>query len=80
MKKSRITDSQIMDAFRTANSGLLLPLNEGAAIRAADLAGGNRPSVDLMISAIALKCSYPFATRHASNFNFSGLAVVDPAA
>jgi len=69
-----------MDAFRTANSGLLLPLNEGAAIRAADLAGGNRPSVDLMISANALKFSYPFATRNVSNFNFSGLAVVDPSA
>jgi predicted nucleic acid-binding protein len=80
MKKSRLTASQIMDAFRTVNAEQVMPLNAGAAIRAAELAGGNRPSVDLMISANALKFSYPFATRNVSNFNFSGLAVVDPAA
>ena len=80
MKKSRLTASQIMDAFRTVNAEQVMPLNAGAAIRAAELAGGNRPSVDIMISAIALKFSDPFATRNVSNFNFSGLAVVDPAA
>jgi hypothetical protein len=80
MKGSRITDRQIIDAFGMANSGQVVPLNEGAAIRAAEPAGGNRPSVDLMISANALKFSCRRATRHASNFNFSGLAVVDPSA
>ena len=80
MKKSRLTASQIMDAFRTVNAEQVMPLNAGAAICAAELAGGNRPSVDLMISAIALKISDALATRHASTINFSGLAVVDPAA
>ena len=80
MKKSRLTASQIMDAFRTVNAEQVMPLNAGAAIRAAELAGGNRPSVDLMISANALKFSDALATRHASNINFSGLAAVDPAA
>jgi len=56
----------------------VLPFNEGAAIRAAQLTGGNRPSVDLMIAAIALEFGYAVATRNVAHFNFSGLAVVDP--
>jgi predicted nucleic acid-binding protein len=56
----------------------VLPFNEGAAIRAAQLAGGNRPSVDHMIAAIALEFGYAVATRNVAPFNFSSLAVVDP--
>ena len=59
-------------------STAILRFNEGAAIRAAQLAGGNRPSVDLMIAAIALEFGYAVATRNVAHFNFSGLAVVDP--
>ena len=66
------------NALRIAYADRVLPFNEGAAIRAAQLAGGNRPSVDLMIAAIALEFGYAVATRNAAHFNFSGLAVVDP--
>ena len=65
-------------ALRIAYAGHVLPFNEGAAIRAAQLAGGNRPSVDLMIAAIALEFGFAVATRNVAHFNFSGLAVVDP--
>jgi len=66
------------NALRIAYAGRVLPFNEGAAIRAAQLAGGNRPSVDLMIAAIALEFGYALATRNVAHFNFSGLVVVDP--
>jgi toxin FitB len=66
------------NALRVAYAGRVLPFNEGAAIRAAQLAGGNRPSVDLMIAAIALEFGYAVATRNVADFNFSGLAVIDP--
>ena len=66
------------NALRIAYAGHVLPLNEGAAIRAAQLAGGNRPSVDLMIAAIALEFGYALATRNVAHFNFSGLVAVDP--
>lgn len=66
------------NALRIAYANRVLPFNEGAAIRAAQLAGGNRPSVDLMIAAIALEFGYAVATRNVAHFNFSGLAVVDP--
>lgn len=66
------------NALRIAYAGHVLPFNEGAAIRAARLAGGNRPSVDLMIAAIALEFGYAVATRNVAHFNFAGLAVVDP--
>lgn len=66
------------NALRIAYAGRVLSFNEGAAIRAAQLAGGNRPSVDLMIAAIALEFGYAVATRNMAHFNFSGLAVVDP--
>jgi predicted nucleic acid-binding protein len=66
------------NALRVAYAGHVLPFNEGAAIRAAQLAGGNRPSVDLMIAAIALEFGYALATRNVAHFNFAGLAVVDP--
>jgi predicted nucleic acid-binding protein len=66
------------NALRIAYADRVLPFNEGAAIRAAQLAGGNRPSVDLMIAAIALEFGYAVATRNGAHFNFSGLAVVDP--
>lgn len=66
------------NALRIAYAGRVLPFNEGAAIRAAQLAGVNRPSVDLMIAAIALEFGYAVATRNVAHFNFSGLAVVDP--
>ena len=66
------------NALRIAYAGRVLPFNEGAAIRAAQLAGGNRPSVDLMIAAIALEFGYAVATRNVAHFSFAGLAVVDP--
>jgi toxin FitB len=66
------------NALRIAYAGHVLPFNEGAAIRAAQLAGGNRPSVDLMIAAIALEFGYAVATRNLAHFNFPGLVVVDP--
>ena len=66
------------NALRIAYTGRVLPLNEGAAIRAAQLAGGNRPSEDLMIAAIALEFGYAVATRKLPHFNVAGLAVVDP--
>ncbi len=66
------------NALRIAYAGRVLPFNEGAAIRAAQLAGVNRPSVDLMIAAIALEFGYAVATRNVAHFNFAGLAVVDP--
>ena len=66
------------NALRIAYAGRVLPFNEGAAIRAAQLAGGNRPSVDLMIAAIALEFGYAIATRNLPHFDFAGLAVVDP--
>ena len=66
------------NALRIAYAGHVLPFNEGAAIRAAQLAGGNRPSVNLMMAAIALEFGYAVATRNAAHFDFSGLAVVDP--
>jgi predicted nucleic acid-binding protein len=66
------------NALRIAYAGRVLPFNEGAAIRAAQLAGGNRPSVDLMIAAIALEFGFAVATRNVAHFNFPGLAVVDP--
>ena len=66
------------NALRVAYTGHVLPFNEGAAIRAAQLAGGNRPSVDLMIAAIGLEFGYAVATRNVAHFNFSGLAVIDP--
>ena len=66
------------NALRVAYAGRVLPFNEGAAIRAAQLAGVNRPSVDLMIAAIALEFGYAVATRNVAHFNFAGLAVVDP--
>ena len=66
------------NALRIAYAGHVLPFNEGAAIRAAQLAGGNRPSVNLMMAAIALEFGYAVATRNVAHFNFSGLAVVDP--
>ncbi|MDE2454616.1 MAG: type II toxin-antitoxin system VapC family toxin [Burkholderiales bacterium] len=66
------------NALRIAYAGHVLPFNEGAAIRAAQLAGGNRPSVDLMIAAIALEFGFAVATRNVAHFNFPGLAVVDP--
>jgi hypothetical protein len=66
------------NALRIAYAGRVLPFNEGAAIRAAQLAGGNRASEDLMIAAIALEFGYAVATRNAAHFNFAGLAVVDP--
>jgi predicted nucleic acid-binding protein len=65
-------------ALRIAYAGRVLPFNEGAAIRAAQLAGGNLPSTDLMIAAIALEFGYAVATRNVPHFNFAGLAVVDP--
>ena len=65
-------------ALRVAYAGRVLPFNEGAAVRAAQLAGGNRPSVDLMIAAIALEFGYAVATRNVAHFKFAGLAVVDP--
>jgi toxin FitB len=64
------------NALPVAYGGRVLPFNQGAAIRAAQLAGGNRPSADLMIAAIALEFGYAVATRHVAHFNFSGLAVV----
>ena len=67
-----------LNALRVAYAGRVLPFNEGAAIRAAQLAGVNRPSVDLMIAAIALEFGYAVATRNVAHFNFAGLAVVDP--
>lgn len=66
------------NALRIAYAGRVLPFNDGAAIRAAQLAGVNRPSVDLMIAAIALEFGYSVATRNVAHFNFAGLAVVDP--
>ena len=66
------------NALRIAYAGHVLPFNEGAAVRAAQLAGGNRSSVGLMIAAIALEFGYAVATRNLTHFNFSGLAVVDP--
>lgn len=66
------------NALRIAYAGHVLPFNEGAAIRAAQLAGSNRPSVDLMIAAIALEFGYAVATRNVAHFCFAGLAVVDP--
>jgi toxin FitB len=66
------------NALRVAYAGHVLPFNEGAAIRAAQLAGGNRPSVDLMMAAIALEFGFAVATRNVTHFNFSGLAVIDP--
>ena len=66
------------NALRIGYAGRVLPFNEGAAIRAAQLAGGNRPSGDLMIAAIALEFGYAVATHNVAHFNFSGLAVVDP--
>jgi hypothetical protein len=66
------------NALRIACAGRVLPFNEGAAIRAAQLAAGNRPSVDIMIAAIALEFGFAVATRNVAHFNFSGLAVVDP--
>jgi toxin FitB len=66
------------NALRIAYAGRVLPFNEGAAIRAAQLAGVNRPSLDLMIAAIALEFGYALATRNVAHFNFSGLVVVDP--
>jgi len=66
------------NALRVAYAGHVLPFNEGAAIRATQLAGGNRPSVDLMIAAIALEFGYALATRNVAHFNFRGLVVVDP--
>jgi predicted nucleic acid-binding protein len=66
------------NALRIAYADHALPFNEGAAIRAAQLAGGNRPSVDLMIAAIALEFGYALATRNVAHFNFSGLVVIDP--
>lgn len=66
------------NALRIAYAGHLLPFNEGAAIRAAQLAGGNRPSLGLMIAAIALEFGYAVATRNVAHFNFPGLAVIDP--
>jgi toxin FitB len=66
------------NSLRMAYAGRVLPFNEGAAIRAAQLAGGNRPSVDLMIAAIALEFGYAVATRNVAHFNFPGLVVVDP--
>ena len=66
------------NALRLAYAGRVLPFNEGAAIRAARLAGGNRPSVDLMIAAIALEFGFALATRNVSDFTFAGLVVVDP--
>jgi toxin FitB len=66
------------NALRIAYAGRVLPFNEGAAIRAAQLAGVNRPSVDLMIAAIALEFGYAVATRNVAHFNFAGLAIVDP--
>lgn len=66
------------NALRVACSGRVLPFNEGAAIRAAQLAGSNRPTVDLMIAAIALEFGFAVATRNVAHFGFPGLAVVDP--
>lgn len=66
------------NALRIAYAGHVLAFNEGAAIRAAQLAGGNRPSVDLMIAAIALEFGYALATRNVAHFNFSSLVVIDP--
>jgi toxin FitB len=66
------------NALRVAYTGRVLPFNEGSAIRAAQLAGGNRPSVDLMIAAIALEFGFAVATCNVAHFNFSGLAVIDP--
>jgi hypothetical protein len=66
------------NALRIAYAGRVLPFNEGTAIRAAQLAGGNRLSVDLMIAAIALEFGYAVATRNVAHFKFAGLAVVDP--
>lgn len=66
------------NALRIAYAGHVLPFNEGSAIRAAQLAGSNRPSVDLMIAAIALEFGYAMATRNVVHFNFVGLAIVDP--
>jgi len=66
------------NALRLAYAGRVLPFNEGAAIRAAQLAGGNRPSVDLMIGATALEYGYAVATRNVAHFNFPALAVIDP--
>jgi hypothetical protein len=40
------------NALRMAYAGHVLPFSEGAAIRAAQLAGGNRPSVDLMVARV----------------------------
>jgi predicted nucleic acid-binding protein len=51
---------------------------EAAAIRAAQLAGGNRPSVDLMFGATALEYGYAVATRNVAHLNFLTLVVVDP--
>jgi len=66
------------NALRMAYAGRMLPFNEGAAVRAARLAGGNRPSVDLMIAAIALEFGCALATRNVGHFNFPSLVVVDP--
>jgi toxin FitB len=66
------------NALRVAYAGHVLPFNEGAAVRAAQLAVGNRPSVELMIAAITLEFGYAVATRNVAHFNFSGLAVIDP--
>lgn len=66
------------NALRIAYAGRVLPFNEGAAIRAAQLSGGNRGSVDLMIVAIALEFGFAVATRNVAHFKFPGLAVVDP--
>jgi predicted nucleic acid-binding protein len=66
------------NALRVAYAGRVLPFNEGAAIRSAQLAGNHRPSVDLLIAATALEFGYAVATRHVAHFNFAGLAVIDP--
>ena len=65
-------------SLRIAYPGHILPFNEGAAIRVAQIAGGNRPRVNFMIAAIALEFGYAVATCKVAHFNFSGLAVVDP--
>lgn len=68
------------NALRLAYAGRVLPFNEGAAIRAARLAGGNPLSVDLMIATIALEFGFALATRNVSDLTFAGLVVVDPCA
>ena len=57
------------NALRMVRARHELPFNEGVAICAAQLAGGKRPLVDLMIVAIALEFGCGLATRYVTHVN-----------